>query len=198
MNKRLDSVEKKRARVKIFTIPNILSLFRICLIPLFMYLYVNHLDMKAFMILVISGLTDVCDGFIARRFDMVSSVGKILDPISDKLTQGAMLLCLLQRFKAMWIPFLLMFFKEVFSGIVAMIAIKKTGEIHGADWHGKITTLLIYSMMSLHILWPSMPEALSFALVGLCVVFMVFSLILYSIRNISIANSVNKREEKPV
>ncbi len=178
---------KDDGKVKVFTIPNILSMFRICLIPLFVYLYLNHNDMKAFAILVLSGLTDVVDGFIARHFNMVSAVGKALDPISDKLTQGAMLYCLLKRFSAMWVPFWLMIVKEVFSGAVALVAIRRTGEVHGADWHGKITTLSLYAMMSLHMLWPSMPSVLSNLLVGVCVILMILSLVLYSIRNFSMA-----------
>ena len=99
-------------KIKVFTIPNILSMFRIVLIPLFIWLYVNRNDREAFVILILSGVTDVFDGFIARRFGMISAVGKALDPISDKLTQVAVLYCLLNRFEAMWIPFLLMIFKE--------------------------------------------------------------------------------------
>ena len=178
---------KDDGKIRVLTIPNILSMFRICLIPLFVYYYLNQNDMEAFAVLVLSGITDVVDGFIARRFNMISAVGKALDPISDKLTQVAMLYCLLNRFNAMWVPFLLMIAKELFSGIVALFAIRRTGEVHGADWHGKVTTLSLYAMMSLHILWPSMPAVLSNMLVGACVGLMVLSLVLYSIRNFSMA-----------
>ena len=187
MESRFKEGFKDNGKVRILTIPNIMSMFRICLIPLFIYFYLSSKDSEAFWVLVLSGVTDVCDGFIARRFNMVSSVGKALDPISDKLTQVAMLYCLLKRFTAMWVPFLLMIVKEVFSGVVALVAIRKTGEVHGADWHGKATTVSLYTMMSLHVLWPSMPPILSNLLVGSCVVLMVLSLVLYSIRNFSMA-----------
>ena len=191
---------KDDGKVKILTIPNILSMFRICLIPLFIYLFVNKMDKEAFIVLVISGLTDVVDGFIARKFNMISAVGKALDPISDKLTQAAMLGCLINRFKAMWVPLILMVFKEIFSGIAALLAIKTTGEVHGADWHGKVTTLSLYAMMSLHILWPSMPAVLSNILIGGCVALMVLSLVLYSMRNIGmvIKAKTTERERETV
>ena len=178
---------RDEGKIRVFTIPNVMSMFRIALIPVFVCLYLFERDMSAFAILVLSGLTDVVDGFIARRFNMVSAVGKALDPISDKLTQAAMLYCLLKRVDAMWIPFLLMIFKEIFSGVAALIAIKNTGEVHGADWHGKVTTLSLYGMMSLHILWPSMPPVLSNILIGICVILMLNSLVLYSLRNIGMA-----------
>ena len=188
---------RDEGKIKVFTIPNIMSMFRICLIPLFIYFYLSQQDAKAFYVLVISGLTDVVDGFIARHFNMVSAVGKALDPISDKLTQVAMLYCLLKRFKVMWVPFLFMIIKELSSAVMAFIAIKTTGEVHGADWHGKLTTVSLYTMMSVHILWPAMPPILSNSLVGICVILMLNSMVLYSIRSIRMARkgNVNKEEQ---
>ena len=79
---------------KILTIPNLLSLFRLCLIPVFMWLYcVEKNYLWTGIILIISGLTDTVDGFVARHFNMISDLGKILDPVADKLTQAAMLFC---------------------------------------------------------------------------------------------------------
>ncbi len=183
-------------KIKILTIPNVLSFFRLCLIPVFIWLYVGRGSYAgAFGILVLSGLTDVVDGFIARHFNMISALGKALDPFADKLTQVAMLYCLISRFKAMWVPFLLMIFKELFSAVAAFIAIRKTGEVHGADWHGKVTTLSLYGMMALHILWPSIPAGLSNVLVGVCVGLMIMSFFLYSIRNIGMAKSAKTQGE---
>lgn len=187
MERRFSDSFRDNGKVQILTIPNVLSIFRIFLIPLFAYLYVNHRDSDAFFVLVISGLTDVIDGFIARRFNMISAVGKALDPISDKLTQAAMLICLVKRFPAMWVPLLLMVFKELFSAFGAFLAIRYTGEVHGADWHGKLTTTSLYAMMALHILWPAIPRVFSNIFIGLCVVLMTASLILYSRRNLGMA-----------
>lgn len=80
---------------RILTIPNMLSALRICMIPLLVWLYYVKQDyLRTGGLLILSGLTDVVDGFIARRFQMISNLGKVLDPIADKLTQGAMLFCL--------------------------------------------------------------------------------------------------------
>ena len=92
--------QKKPSEKRILTIPNILSFFRLCLIPLFVWLYCVKKDyMWTAIVLLLSGATDMADGYIARRFQMVSALGKVLDPIADKLTQGAMLLCLFTRFQ---------------------------------------------------------------------------------------------------
>ena len=83
---------------KIITIPNILSFFRLCLIPVIIWLYtVEKNDAAAGAVLILSGATDVADGFIARHFHMISDLGKVLDPIADKLTQAAMLFSLCTR-----------------------------------------------------------------------------------------------------
>lgn len=196
MNGKLFESFKDEGKLRVFTIPNMLTMFRIVLIPVFVCFYLSKQDKAAFIVLILSGITDVADGFIARKFNMISSVGKALDPISDKLTQGAILMSLLSRFDAMWVPFLLMVFKEIFSGIWALIAIKNTGEVHGADWHGKLNTVCLYTMMALHVVWPSMPGALSNSVIGLCVLLMTMSLFLYSARSIGMVMKAKKKERK--
>ncbi len=103
---------------KIITIPNILSFFRLCLIPLLAWRYCVKKDYTgAAIILLVSGFTDILDGFIARRFHMVSNIGKALDPVADKMTQIAMLICLLTNFPLMWIPLILLVAKEIFAAV---------------------------------------------------------------------------------
>ena len=102
-----------RYQNKILTIPNILSFFRLCLIPVIVWLYVGKQDyLWTLLILTLSGVTDIVDGIIARRFNMVSNFGKAFDPVADKLTQMAMLFCLVSRFKYMMIPFVLLVVKN--------------------------------------------------------------------------------------
>ena len=113
MEQKTDIISKYEK--KIITVPNILSFFRICLIPVIVWLYgVEHAYMWAGYILILSGITDMADGYIARHFHMVSNLGKILDPIADKLTQGVMLLCLVLRFPLMIVPFVLLIAKEIY------------------------------------------------------------------------------------
>ncbi|MBO7690301.1 MAG: CDP-alcohol phosphatidyltransferase family protein, partial [Clostridia bacterium] len=68
------------------TIPNLLSAIRILLIPVFLVLFLKGHYVAAVIVLVINGLTDTYDGKIARKFNQVSNLGKLLDPIADKLT----------------------------------------------------------------------------------------------------------------
>jgi cardiolipin synthase len=182
---------------KIITIPNILSLFRLCLIPLIIWLYcVEGKYGWTFLVVVISGLTDVIDGFIARRFNMISDFGKVFDPVADKLTQIAIIVCLLTRFWYMAIPLAIFLVKEVGMGVVALVAAKKTHTIKGADWHGKVNTVLFFVVMSVHLAWYNIPPALSFVLICLSTAMMLFSAVMYTIRNSRMLkeNSRKKRE----
>lgn len=172
---------------KIITIPNILSLFRICLIPVFVWLYCVKKDyMMTGAVLVLSGLTDTVDGFVARHFHMISNLGKALDPIADKLTQAAMLCCLILEFPLMIVPFALLICKELFVGTTGLLVIRKTGQVHGANWHGKAATFLLYAMMILHVVWYEIPEGVSNVTIAVCIFVMALSLVLYGVRNIKL------------
>jgi len=173
-----------RYKNKLLTIPNILSFFRLCLIPVIVWLYVGKKDyLWTLLILILSGVTDVVDGIIARRFNMVSNFGKAFDPVADKLTQMAMLFCLISRFPYMMAPFVLLVVKEVFTGITALVSIKKTNTVKGAVWHGKLTTVSLYAMMAIHVVWFNIPRTLSLILVGICIGIMLMSFIMYAIQN---------------
>lgn len=169
---------------KIVTIPNALSLFRLCLIPVIIWLYCVKQDyLWTAYILLLSGATDVVDGFIARHFHMISDLGKVLDPVADKLTQGAMLFCLLTRFPLMLAPIVLMLVKEVYMAISGILFVRKTGVVPGANWHGKAATVLLYAMMLLHVFWHDIPPIASNLSIAVCLAMMLLSLILYGRRN---------------
>ena len=155
----------------ILTLPNLLTCVRLALIPLFVCLYVikeNYLATA--LILLASGLTDIADGFIARRFHMVSDLGKMLDPIADKLTQLAMLACLVNRFPLM-------------LGAVVLLVVKRTKVVKSAVWHGKLNTVLLYLMMVVHLVWYNIPPSASDVFISLCVVMMLVSFVAYTAEN---------------
>lgn len=171
---------------KVFTIPNILSFFRICLIPVIVWLYcMEHHYQYAGYVLILSGVTDIADGFIARKFHMISDLGKILDPIADKLTQAVMLICLTIRFPMMLIPFILMVFKECFMGITGCLVIHRKGIVEGANWHGKVATILLDVMMILHVFWYDISEVVSNTSIICCAIMIGVSFVLYGIRNMN-------------
>lgn len=178
---------------KIFTIPNLLSFSRLLMIPWFTWEYLDQENsIGTALILLLSGLTDTIDGWIARRFHMVSNLGKALDPVADKLTQIAMIACLVIRFRHMWAVLGILVVKELFVLITSLLSIHKTNEVLSADWHGKLTTTALYAVMIAHLLFPTMPGTVSDALIGLCICLILLSGVLYGLRNIRSIHSARK------
>lgn len=163
-----------------FTIPNLLSLLRLAMIPLLLWLY---LEKEAYLwtaaVVLLSGATDTIDGIIARKYDMVSDFGKALDPVADKLTQIAMLYCLSTSFPEIQILLVLLVVKEVVTGIMSLVSIGKTGKVEGAQWHGKVTTVMLYAMIIDRIV----PWLFSAVLTAACAGMMIFSMVMYWKRN---------------
>lgn len=110
---------------------------------------------------------------------MISNLGKILDPVADKLTQATMLFCLFTRFPHMILPLVFMAIKELYMAIAGCLVIKKTGKVAGADWHGKIVTVLLYGMVIIHIIWINISVRISNIMIAVCMGMMVISLMLY-------------------
>ena len=188
--------EKNKISWNILTIPNILSMLRVAMIPIIARLYFDEEYYGAVGVMILSGITDIIDGFVARKFNMTSNLGKILDPVADKLTQGLILLCLAVRYPYMLIMFGLMAVKELVLSIVGIMAIKKTQKVKSANWHGKITTFLLYANIIAHILWVNIPKALSYSLVGICLVFIILSFCMYfssDIGKIKKSNQINNQ-----
>lgn len=159
----------------VWNIPNTLSLVRLALLPLFALLYFNDEIYWALAILVLSGLTDLFDGVIARKCNQITEIGKLLDPFADKITQVTVLICLTVRTPAL-IPLLLVcFVKELLQAIGGFFLLSRFEIIRGSKWFGKVSTFTFYLVMLLVALWKTMPDWLFTALVALVAVTMLFS-----------------------
>lgn len=135
-----------------WTIPNLLSVIRILLIPVFAYLFYNDEKIMAVVILAISGLTDTMDGQIARKFNQISALGKVIDPVADKLTQITIAVMLFIDFKTATNPiinalgwvFLVFLIKEavmIIGGLIMLLLNIRPG---AAEFWGKAATLVFY------------------------------------------------------
>lgn len=175
---------------RILTIPNLLSLLRLVMIPQLMWLYLEKQDyVWTAILLTLSGITDVLDGFIARKFHMISEFGKAFDPVVDKLTQVAMLYCVGITFPEVRFLLILLVVKEFVTGVMSLCSIRKTGQVQGAEWHGKVVTVLLYVLIADRLI----SGLLSAMLMILCVGMMILSMVLYWKRNwISIKEAKNQ------
>ena len=148
----------KNWKNEILTVPNLLSLFRLSLIPVYVRIYVNAATdssyLQAGVLMAISCLTDIVDGRIARQFNMISKVGKVLDPLADKLTQLALILCLTAKYSVLYPVLAFFLVKELFQLFLFLFHIRRGKTLSGALPAGKVcTTILFISLIAL-VLFP--------------------------------------------
>lgn len=123
------------------TIPNILTLIRIALIPVTAYMfYLNNIT-AAVIVFIVACITDIADGIIARRFNMVTDLGKILDPLADKGMQITVLFSMAAISYIPWTVVIVIICKELlqFAGGAQLYS---SNVIISANWYGKVSTVV--------------------------------------------------------
>lgn len=174
---------KRFDKKEIFSIPNLMGYFRILLIPVFCYLYITAETARDYYIasgvVLLSSLTDMFDGKIARRFHMITELGKALDPVADKLTHAALALCLATRYPLMWALIALMAVKEGYMGIMGIKFLKEGKMLDGAMWFGKVCTALLFVVLLVLFFFPSLPTLAVNVMIGGAMAFMLFTMCMY-------------------
>ena len=149
------------------------------MIPLFVWLYVSRKDyLSAAIVIAITGLTDVVDGYIARKFNMVTNVGKILDPTADKLIQLAVVFCLSTQFESMRVLLVVQIIKELIILLLAYLDARKK-IVNSAEWHGKLSAVILFIVTVVHILFPFLANTVSWTITMIALGFSVLSLVFY-------------------
>lgn len=137
-------------------IPNILSTIRILLVFVFVFvLFGLNSPVGALIVFLVAGATDVVDGFLARRFNWITNLGKILDPLADKLMQCTVLVCLcIKDIIPLWfvIPF---FLKEGTTLLIGLIVIKRRNVVVVSKWYGKAAVCLFYATVVISVVFKS-------------------------------------------
>ncbi len=184
-------------RKEIFSIPNILCYIRILLLPVFAVLFCLKLDVWGAVVVLLSAATDVADGIIARKFHMETELGKIVDPLADKLTQAVVSGCLLFRYPVMWILFSVIVVKESFQGIGGILLYRKVKSIRSSEWFGKLSTAFFYAVMAYLVLFAPEPAGAWYVVVPVLVStgLMLFALVRYFIRFVQVVTSLKQDGE---
>lgn len=167
-------------------IPNILTIIRFILIPFIFISVVNNYYLTALIIFTISAITDVLDGFIARKFNYITDIGKLIDPLADKLTQVSLLLSLAILKILPWWIFAIVFIKECVMVISASVLYKRKDVVVYSKWYGKLATVLFYLAIVVSLIvnqfHVQMPFRIDLYLYYLAILATIFSLIMYSIK----------------
>ena len=167
----------------LFTIPNLLSLFRLLLIPIYVILYLNADKPEDYFIaaaiLAVSCLTDLIDGKIARHFNMISNTGKILDPFADKVTQFTLIVCLTIKHPVLLALAGLFVIKETFQLVAGFLILRKGMILKGALFTGKVSTTVLFISLIILVLMPDIDPMAVNIIVGVDCLFLLISFIGY-------------------
>lgn len=177
-----------------FTIPNIICLVRILLITPFVNFFLDEQYIWAAVVIIASGLSDCFDGMIARKFNQESELGKILDPLADKLTLLAVgiCLCVIEPF---FLPVvIILVLKDILMLIGSSKVVKMGIIVPKSKWYGKVGTVMFYVTVTFIVfveMMQSMDDPLIYieyetgkwiSMVMLCLtaVMMIFAFIMYT------------------
>ena len=167
-------------------IPNILTIIRFILVPFIYTSVINKNFLTALIIFTISAITDILDGFIARKFNYITDIGKLMDPLADKLTQISLLLALSFLNIFAWWIFAFVFIKELVLVISACVLYSKKDVVVYSKWYGKLATTLFYLAIVVSLITNqfnmTMPFRIDLYLYYLAILATIFSLIMYSIK----------------
>lgn len=124
-------------------IPNLLTMLRFVLIPFIVGALNEGNYILAFVFLTLSGLTDILDGFIARKFNFITNFGKLIDPLADKATQISVLTVLaLQNIIPLWILIIVLLKECTLIAGASFLYGKEL--VVSSKWYGKLSTVLFY------------------------------------------------------
>ena len=169
----------------LFTIPNWLSFFRLVLIPVYVSIYLKAEDMVDYAIaagiLAVSCLTDMIDGKIARHFNMISTIGKVLDPVADKATQFTLTVCLAIKHPVLCHLAALFVLKEGFQLVAGILAFRQGKMLSGALITGKICTCVLFVSLIVLVLLPDLNPTIINGITILDGVFMLVSFVHYAL-----------------
>lgn len=169
----------------LYKIPNVLCYIRILLVPVFLYVYFTADTPTDYYlaagIVLLSGITDFLDGQIARKYDMITDLGRLLDPIADKMMQLSMLCALTVTIKYMYVLVIFLVLKELITLILGLTIYKKCNKrLSGAKWYGKLCTAVLYAVMLALIAFPNMEPHLQVFLLSVSLGVLAMAWIMYT------------------
>ena len=180
-------------------VPNTLTIIRLLLIPIIVFYIFSGNYILAFVFFTISGITDIADGFIARKFNLISNFGKLMDPLADKLTQISTLTSLvICGIIPLWI-LIIVLLKEFIMIVGASFLYGKDVVVY-SKWYGKLATVLFYiaivvSLINKQFALIGIWNKLDFILYCLALITTVFALIMY-VRDLYRKGFIDKQDLK--
>lgn len=187
---------------ELFSIPNLIGYFRILMLPVFLYKYYSAKTFEEYMItfvlLAIIFLSDAADGFIARKFHMVTDFGKMLDPVADKLVQGSLAIAVMFHHPLMKVFLVVFLCKEVYMSVMGLYLLKKKDSLNGAQWYGKVCTTIVDAGILILLFFPSLPQGFGNGLIVVMIALEIFSAVKYLQFHMSILKESKQKNKNTI
>ena len=171
-------------------IPNVLSIIRLCLVPVFVVVFFSGIPNAALwaaLIYAIATLTDFLDGYIARRYNQITNLGRVLDPLGDKMILFAVLACLtIEHILPLW-ALAVFFAKELSMGLGGLVIHRHAKvEIPPSNYVGKAATVLFFIICVVLLVFPDIPYTAAAVMIGVCLAVSLAAFVTYLHRFLSI------------
>ncbi len=163
-------------------VPNTLSLLRLAMVPVFAALFFQPFPEARYwaaLVYALAFLTDIADGYIARRFNQITRLGRILDPLADKLMTFTVIICITTAGSIPVWAVVVFFLKEAAMGLGAMSLLHKIDDVMPSNWLGKVSTGVFFVVCAALVLFPSIPHSWATGMISAALLLTVFSFLYY-------------------
>ena len=180
-------------------IPNIISIFRICLVPVFIIVYFSEEadnNLYAVLVYALAAFSDFLDGFLARRYKASSNLGKVLDPLGDKLMTISVMACItIDNLIPLW-AVLLAGVKELLMGVGGIVLHKKAhAELPASNFIGKASTVVFFLVCVTLMLFRNISNWASITLISIAIGLTFVALVSYLLKYIKIMKSMERAND---
>ena len=170
-------------------VPNLLSLLRLSMVPVFaavFFLPYPSARSWAAGVYALAFVTDIADGWIARHFHQVTRLGRILDPLADKLMTFTVIVCITAAgIIPLW-AVVVFFLKEAAMGVGALSMYHKTEDVIPSNWLGKVSTGVFFVVCAALVLFPGIPSSWATGLITLALVLTILAFVSYLLQYLSL------------
>ena len=168
--------------MRIKNVPNIISTIRIFMVPLFVGLFFSGIPnarIWATIVYALAAVSDALDGAIARKYKITSTIGKILDPLGDKLINAAAVVCMTIAGIIQYWPVLVFFIKEILMGIGAIVLYRRKLDVFPSNKLGKTSTVVLFLVCAVLMVFPKIPSGAASVMIGGAILLTVATLVVY-------------------
>ena len=181
--------------MKLKNLPNTISIIRILMVPLFIALFFSGIDnakLWAAGVYIAAAVTDALDGAIARKYQLTSTLGKVLDPLGDKLINAAAVLCMSISGIIPYWPIIIFLIKEVMMAVGALLLYRVRSDVFPSNKLGKVSTVVLFLVCAALMVFPAIPSHIAGAMITFAIGLTVITLFVYFTTFISLMKQSNK------